>query len=129
MERLMRKVVVHEGCWLWAGAQAGNGSSEGRGYGIMWTGKRNDYVHRIAYEHSFGPIPEGLEIDHLCRVRRCVNPAHLEAVTHAENKRRARRTHCQRGHELTPRNCGTRRMCKRCDADRSAARRRGLTLA
>jgi hypothetical protein len=58
--------------------------------------------HRLAYEEAYGPIPAGLHIDHLCRVRNCINPEHLEAVTQAENNRRAAatRTHCQRGHVL-----------------------------
>lgn len=64
-------------------------------------------AHRWAYERYVGPIPEGLELDHLCRVTLCVNPAHLEPVTHAENMRRGvwrKRTHCKWGHEWTPEN-------------------------
>jgi hypothetical protein len=62
-------------------------------------------VHRVAYTDAVGPIPDGLTIDHLCRTRTCVNPAHLEPVSLAENIRRAAEhrpllTHCQRGHEL-----------------------------
>lgn len=84
-------------------------------------------AHRYAYELLVGPIPEGLHIDHLCRVRLCVNPAHLEAVTCHENNRRstsptavnAKKTHCPRGHEYTEENTyfappDGRRMCKPC---------------
>jgi hypothetical protein len=73
-------------CFVWLG------NVSGRGYGIFGEGTgesyRKIYAHRRAYEASKGEIPEGLEIDHLCRVHACVNPEHLEAVTHAENVRR-----------------------------------------
>lgn len=87
------------GCWLWLGY------IDPGGYGrFCRTG-----AHRWAYERLVGPIPEGLQIDHLCRVRHCVNPAHLEPVTPAVNTRRSpihraalnrQKTHCHRGHEL-----------------------------
>jgi len=70
------------GCWPWlAGINQ-------YGYGILWHGGRNQMAHRIAYELLVGPIPSGLTIDHLCRNRRCVNPAHMEPVTREENSRR-----------------------------------------
>lgn len=82
-ERLLAGSVVDEnGCRVWAGAPGLNG------YGRMSVGNASDYVHRLAYVTWVGPIPEGLTIDHLCRVRLCLEPSHLEPVTRAENTRR-----------------------------------------
>ncbi len=104
------------GCWLWTGARA-----SGTGYAHFGlAGGRTLSAHRFSYEHHIGPIPDGLVIDHLCRVRHCVNPDHLEAVTQAENVRRAlgQITHCVHGHEYTPENTyvakNGRRTCKEC---------------
>ena len=88
-QRFWSKVsIAPTGCWLWAGAiQASNG------YGRFGVGRATDgvcFAHRWAYEFFLGPIPAGLEIDHLCRVRACVNPLHLQPVTHAENRARGR---------------------------------------
>jgi 5-methylcytosine-specific restriction endonuclease McrA len=101
-EKFWPKVKVTSDCWLWTGARNPSG------YGILSAiGERGQRTtvgaHRIAYELLVGPIPEGLEIDHLCSVRHCVNPTHLEAVSRQENMRRGRRanqTHCKRGHPL-----------------------------
>lgn len=85
-------------CWLWTT------STDKGGYGlanqIHWP--RSRMAHRVSYELLVGPIPDGLEIDHLCRTPACVNPDHLEPVTHAENQRRRRwmKTHCPNGHDL-----------------------------
>lgn len=73
------------GCWIW---QKGK---DGRGYGAAWTGERVIKAHRMMWERHRGPIPAGLDIDHLCRVKACVNPDHLEPVTRAENCRRGAR--------------------------------------
>ena len=91
------------------------------------------FAHRIGYEQLVGPIPKGLELDHLCRVRHCVNPDHLEPVTHKENTLRgscpaavnARKTHCKRGHPLTDDNIARQsktnaRVCLKCQAVRRA---------
>lgn len=88
-------------CWIWtAGCSTG-------GYGqFRAENNHKTLAHRWAYEHICGPVPAGLQLDHLCRIRRCVNPAHLEPVTQRENllrgatlpARNARKTHCIHGH-------------------------------
>lgn len=94
------KVEKTDTCWLWNAARFTIG-----GYG-QFQGYR---AHRISYELLVGPIPAGLQLDHLCRVSHCVNPAHLEPVTNRENALRgigitamaARKTHCTQGHPLS----------------------------
>lgn len=115
-QRFWPKVDATATCWLWTA------SLDSSGYGIFHVDGRMLKAHRWAYEHFRGPIPKGLHIDHLCRRRACVNPAHLEPVSHQENMRRARRTHCRRGHELTPENTYIIRTCKACYAVRKAAK-------
>ena len=83
-ERFEAKIERTDTCWIW------RGTILKIGYGSCSYRHRATYAHRIAYEIYVGPIPRGLELDHLCRVTRCVNPAHLEPVTHAENMRRAK---------------------------------------
>lgn len=91
------------GCWLWVGFI----SEQGYGRGPQVAGGRLVMAHRMTYETQHGPLAKGLELDHLCRVRSCCNPEHLEAVTHEENVLRgdsfsaknAELTHCKRGHE------------------------------
>lgn len=118
-----------DGCMLWTGAV-----NAGRGYGVA--GKPimvggSHLAHRISYEYFVGPIPPGKQIDHLCRVRRCVAPDHLEPVDHRENQLRglspmginAAKTHCIRGHELTGKNLYVRkdtghRQCYACHNER-----------
>ncbi|RBY82659.1 HNH endonuclease signature motif containing protein [Blastococcus sp. TF02A-26] len=133
--RFWAKVDRSGECWLWTGAvtSAGYGSWSSDGHRLS--------PHRVTYEAVHGPIPDGLQIDHLCRVRLCVNPQHLEAVTPQVNVLRseaptaylARQTHCLRDHELAGDNLliQTRhgrpvgRECRRCRDDARARRRTG----
>ena len=71
------------GCWLW------QGSKHPQGYGHIWHEGRVQRAHRVFFEAKFGPLPNGYEPDHLCRNTSCVNPDHMESVTHAENSRRS----------------------------------------
>ena len=113
-------------CWRWRAA------SNKTGYGIFWNGSRTVVAHRYAYELWVGPIPDGLTLDHLCQNKWCVNPVHMEPVTHRENNlrgnsmsaRHARKTHCVNGHEFTPENIysppsyPTSRQCRTCIRER-----------
>lgn len=83
LDRLMARVEVGEDCWVWTG-QLNN-----KGYGLASVRNRKRAAHLVLWELLVGPVPPGLELDHLCRVRRCVNPDHLEPVTRSENQRRA----------------------------------------
>lgn len=110
-------IEVTDGCWLWTGY------IDRGGYGRHG---RHGYAHRMMYEMAVAPIPDGLVIDHLCKVRHCVNPDHMDSVTNAENSMRgdgpmaekARQTHCIHDHEFTPENTlnhGGRRACRECN--------------
>jgi HNH endonuclease len=122
--------VVATGCWLWTAA------TSTQGYGRLMVARPG----RWSYEYFVGPIPEGLELDHLCRVRNCVNPTHVEPVTRWVNimrgegprvavetvrKRFAAMTHCKRGHPFDDRNTFRhhgRRSCRACHAAAERAR-------
>ena len=126
----------NSGCWLWLR------HTQVHGYGII--GSQPFLAHRVSYERYKGLIPSGLVIDHLCRVRCCVNPDHLEAVTQGENIRRSSLvgkwsrgviTHCPQGHEYNAENTltvtrrgGTSRQCRECGRIR-CRRRRALKRA
>lgn len=99
--RFWSKVDITDGCWLWCGA-----IFPATGYGAYRVDGQTRTAHSVAYEALVGPVPAGLEIDHLCRTRPCVRPKHLEPVTHRENMRRysAAKTHCVNGHLRTPEN-------------------------
>ena len=117
--------VEGSGCWAWTGGL------DTSGYGIFSVNGNSVGAHRWSYQHHVGPVPEGLELDHLCRVRRCVNPEHLEPVTSQVNTLRgqspmaanARKTHCPSGHPYDQVNTNWydgRRYCRACQ---SGARR------
>lgn len=120
-------------CWEWTGAQQSNG------YGYFYAVRTRAHsdrrlAHRMAWELSGGNLTAGLVLDHLCRNRLCVNPAHLELTTDQINirrgespaARRARQTHCKRGHELSAENVYVdplgRRICKPCRRSRAEER-------
>jgi len=117
-------------CWEWTA------SKDASGYGRFDKSLR---AHRVAYELKAGPIPDGLDLDHLCRNRACVRPDHLEPVTRSENLRRSplmgvghtSMTHCKRGHEFSDENTyhssAGKRHCRTCRADWARAHRTKVT--
>ncbi len=146
--RLLAKVEMHpSGCWRW------QGGTDQKGYGnFLIAPRRSQRAHIAAYEAFVGPVPDGLQLDHLCHTRdkscklgkdcphrRCVNPEHLEPVTPDENRRRGRglynlgarqveKTHCPPGHPYDEANTYVRpngaRNCRDCKRERDAAYRR-----
>ncbi len=122
--RFWKKVVeLPNGCWQWTAAK------HDAGYGRFRFAGKMVYAHRWAYETLVGPIPEGLQIDHLCRNPPCVNPSHLEPVTNRENTMRGLtpKTHCPQGHPYSGDNLGItkdkyayqgkRRFCRQCSRE------------
>lgn len=131
-ERFWSKVGSrNEGeCWPWTDYLTE------KGYGYFRSARQYWRAHRWAYTHLVGPIPEGLVIDHLCRVRHCVNPAHMEPVTSRENTRRGighgMKTHCKRGHPYDAANTLIHkgwRECRTCIRALASARKRAAKLA
>lgn len=139
---LAHVAITSSGCWEWLGARSDTG------YGHFRVDGREQYVHRLSYEHFIGPIPDGLTIDHVwargCVSRACCNPAHLEAVTYRVNvlrgngmsARHARQIECVNGHPLSGSNLYIPprggRMCRQCQRERNrltAARRRARARA
>ena len=121
--RFWAKVEKTEGCWVWKAAV------NNQGYGVFGVGSSKTYLaHRISYVVANGVIPDGLELDHLCRNTLCVRPPHLEPTTHRENilrgegpsAKEALQTHCKNGHLLSPGNlvlnrlARGRRLCREC---------------
>ena len=127
--RIAERIVVedHDGwdCWIWQGRKTHNG------YARFSFASRDQGVYNLMYEILIGPIPEGLELDHLCKRPACVNPFHCEPVTHRENLMRgngptavnARKTHCIHGHRLTAENLlpdsRGKRECRACNLKRA----------
>ena len=125
--------VDESGCWIW------QGRIEKNGYGRVYVGDEKVGVHRLFYETLVAEIPTGHQIDHLCKVRSCVNPNHLEAVSQYENNMRsdspaavnARKTSCPQGHPYDEINTGTwdrgngrsMRYCRTCRRERHRARK------
>lgn len=126
VERLMDQTIKSpSGCWLWTG------TLNHQGYGVVSYEGRSRSTHRAGYTQLKGPIPEGLTLDHLCRVRHCWNPDHLEPVTMRENLMRgdtwtainSAKTHCKWGHEFNEANTYNRkdrvgRECRICMSNR-----------
>ncbi len=115
--RLLDKVVAGpNGCIVWVG-----GAAKG-GYGLLRNGRQKVYAHRLSHELFVGPIPDGYEVDHLCRNTRCIRPDHLEAVTSRENWRRsnnimrifADNAECHLGHPYEGQNVRLYRGWRRC---------------
>lgn len=131
LARFMKdRVVVNSesGCW------EASGYASKYGYRKLKVSKHKAVrAHRFVYEELVGPIGEGLELDHLCRNTCCVNPVHLQPVTHAENMRRTRRDVCYRGHPLVEGNVYTKasgsRCCRTCALTTEARRKRRIREA
>jgi hypothetical protein len=113
-------VDLATGCWVWLRAKTTTG------YGTLTMDGKTRYAHRVFYESYVADIPQGFDLDHLCRNPACCNPGHLQPVTHAENMRRARRSTCKRGHLLSDENVYVapdgERQCRECARIRGRAR-------
>lgn len=127
IETFWAQVEVTGACWLWTGGLTDEG------YGYYWLSGRTYGAHTIAYKDLVSDVPAGMHLDHLCRIRNCVNPDHLEVVTPAVNSERANKprveaTHCNHGHEWTPENTlplGESKRCRQCILVRGH-RKRGI---
>ena len=129
-ERFWAKVEKSDGCWIWTGSSM-------RAYGKFWDGLRAVPAHRWAYEEAVGPIPEGMTLDHLCRVPRCVRPDHMEPVSAVENFRRSLpyrppKTHCPKGHPYSGENLQRwsspkAARCRQCERDRYYRRAKAIS--
>jgi hypothetical protein len=126
IERFMSKIIKTNSCWEWTAFKNRDG------YGRFKLNGKMILSHRVSYELFKEDIPDGLTIDHLCRNRDCVNPDHLEVVTHEENVKRGDiglwqklKTHCPQGHEYTKENTSVhknKRKCRKCDRIRAKIR-------
>ena len=139
VQRFWSKIEFTDACWLWTAGLFANG------YGAFRSGTKHVKVHRYAYEFCVGPIPEGLDLDHLCHNedqscaggptclhRSCVHPGHLEPATRSENCRRGNtglnhssKTECPQGHPYDEQNTAIyngHRYCKTCQRERRRSR-------
>ncbi|MFH0980290.1 MAG: HNH endonuclease signature motif containing protein [Planctomycetota bacterium] len=126
-DRIAAKIDAEGDCWRWTGASR-------EGYGVVKVDGETRQAHRVVWQLLVGPIREGLQMDHLCRNRRCVNPDHLEVVTQRQNLLRgagapgknSRKTCCPHGHVYDVDNTyttGRRRYCRACRRERQCLRR------
>jgi hypothetical protein len=105
IKRFVGKIEKLDGCWLWVGLKGPNG------YGRFSVGTREISAHRFSYQHFIGAIAPGMTVDHICRIKICVRPDHLQLLTNEENSARAqefvvetanaKKKYCKRGHELS----------------------------
>lgn len=122
MVRFMRLVEEVDGHWMWSGHGVGTKSTRPRFRHTTCADDPQVYAHRWIYEQLVGPIPDGYEVDHVCKVGMCVNPDHLEAVPPVENQRRERLNVCKNGHAQVEGvrifdKQGRARGCKICNRD------------
>jgi len=136
LDRFIGKIRFTDTCWVW------EGHVQSDGYPSFVILSKKVLAHRFSYEEFVGDIPEGLQLDHLCRNRRCVNPSHLEPVTCLENLMRGQtmnvlnklKTHCKNGHEYTKENTYLRnngwRYCKICryEAGKRASKKNPILI-
>lgn len=131
--RFTEKFTMGDDCWQW------HAGKQGKGYGVFKAGGRQQMAHRVSYSEFVGEIPEGLQLDHLCRNTSCVRPSHLEPVTSKENLRRGtspsalngQKSECPNGHPYSGDNLYAnpytgRRHCRTCRRahDRESYRRK-----
>ena len=137
-QRFLEKIIIDQetGCCIWTGSHVGK-----VGYGYFWSKSGSCRAHKFCYESIIGPVPKGMELDHLCRNTLCVLPYHLEPVSHLENVRRGvssetsgkyqkEKTHCVNGHEFNNKNTyypnPKHRQCRICKSVREKERRRKI---